>query len=402
MEEGDRPEDEAPPSRPKRRRRPPTLELKATEVGDQSAATEAPQAKSSEAPKAGERRPSDSIDWRAMLTNAQVTGAVGVLAGAVLVFALMTLFGGRGGGDARVTDLSNEMKSLSSRIEMLANRPLPPSDAAGLAQRIDRLTAAIGDTEQRLISIERRPVPQAPDLSTVHQRTAAIETAIRDLRGALTDLRRVAEQAPPAAMPQAIDALTSRIGGLEERISALAAPRAAASTASLAGEIAALNALSDVLKSGLPFVKELEAARVQLGDRAAPLALLEPYAGKGIATPSALAESLSQLAPQLTRPPSADTSVLGRLLENAARLVDVRPVGEPEGKSAGAVVARAETKLARGDVAGALAEFEQLPDNAKAAAATWIAAATQRRDAERTVRQLIDAALANSAGRKQS
>jgi hypothetical protein len=398
MEEGDRPEDEAPPSRPKRRRRPPTLELKATEVGGKTAAGEPSGAERSETPKTAEDRKAGSIDWHALLTNAQVTGVVGVLAGAALVFALMTLFGGRGGGDARVTDLSNEVKSLSSRIETLASRPVPQSDGPGLAQRIDRLTAAIGDTEQRLASIERRPVPQAPDLSTVNQRTAAIETAIKDLRGALTDLRRVAEQTPPAATPQAIDALTNRIAGLEEHISALAAPRAA----SLAGEVGALNALSDALKSGLPFVKELEAARVQLGDRAGPLVALEPYASKGIPTTIVLAESLSQLAPQLTRPPSADTSVIGRLLENAARLVDVRPVGEPEGKSAGAVVARAETKLARGDVAGALAEIELLPDNAKAAASTWIAAATQRRDAERTVRQLIEAALANSAGRKQS
>ena len=400
--EGDRPEDEAPPPTPKRRRRPPTLELKATEVGGPSAAAEAAQAERSEAPKAAEHRASDSIDWRALLTNAQVTGAVGILAGALLVFGLMTLFGNRSGGDARVTELSYEVKNLSSRIETLANRPLPQPDAAGLAQRIDRLTAAIGDSEQRLASIERRPVQQAPDLSTVNQRTAAIETAIKDLRGALTELRRATEQTPPAATPQAIDALTNRIGGLEERITALVAPRAAASTASLAAEIGTLNALSDALKSGLPFTKELEAARVQLGDRAAPLAVLEPYAGKGIPTTAALAESLSQLAPHLTRAPLADTSVLGRLLDNAARLVEVRPVGEPEGKSAGALIARAETKLARGDVAGALAEVEQLPDSAKAAASTWIAAAKQRLEAERTVRQLIDAALANSAGRKQS
>jgi hypothetical protein len=398
MEEGDRPEDEPPP-RPKRRRRPPTLDLKATEVGGASAATE-PNAETTNT--AAGHPASNSIDWRALLTNAQVTGAVGVLAGAILVFGLMTLFGGRGGGDARVADLSNEVKNLSSRIEALASRPLPPSDAAGLAQRIDRLTAAIGDSEQRLASIERRPVQQAPDLSTVNQRTAAIEAAIKDLRGALSEVRRAAEQAPPAATPQAIEALTGRIGGLEERIAALAAPRAAASTASLAAEIGALNALSDALRNGLPFTKELEAARIQLGDRAAPLAALEPYAAKGVPTAAALAEGLSQLAPQLTRVPLSDTSVFGRLLENAARLVEVRPVGEPEGKSAGAVIARAETKLARGEVASALAEIEQLPDSAKAAASAWIAAARQRLDAERTVRQLIDAALTNSAGRKQS
>jgi hypothetical protein len=330
-----------------------------------------------------------------------VTGAVGVLAGALLVFGLMTLFGPRG-GDSLAIELSSEVKNLSSRIEALANRPVPQSDVAGLAQRLDRLTTAVGETEQRLASIERRPAPQAPDLSTVNQRTAAIETAMRDLRGALTELRRTAEQAPPAATPQAVEAVATRIAGLEERISALAAPRGTASTVSLAAEIATLNALSDSLKTGLPFAKELEAARVQLGERAGALAVLEPHASKGIPTVTALAEELSQLAPQLTRAPSADTSVLGRLLDNASRLVEVRPVGEPAGNSPGALVARAETKVGRGDVAGALVEIEQLPENAKAVASNWIAAAKQRRDAERMVRQLIDAALADSARRKQS
>jgi hypothetical protein len=330
-----------------------------------------------------------------------VTGAVGVLAGALLVFGLMTLFGNRG-GDSRAIELSTEMKNLSSRIEALANRPVPQSDLAPLAQRLDRLTTAVGETEQRLASIERRPAPQAPDLSTVNQRTAAIESAMRDLRGALTELRRASDQAPPAATPQAVEAVATRIAGLEERIAALAAPRAAASTASLAAEVAALNALSDSLKTGLPFGKELEAARAQLGDRAGALATLEPYAAKGIPTAGALAEELSQLAPQITRVPSTDTSVLGRLLDNASRLVEVRPVGEPAGNSPGALVARAETRIGRGDVAGALVEIEQLPENAKAVVSNWIAVAKQRRDAERTVRQLIDATLDNSAGRKQS
>ena len=402
MTKGDRPEDEVSPRNRKRRRRPATLELKATEVRSEQPQAETSKAERPEQPKPADQRSSGTIDWRSLLTNAQITGAVGVGAGAILVLSLMMLFGDRGSGDARVGELSQDVKNLSSRIDALTNRAPAGAETGALGPRIDRLTAAIGETEQRLASLERRPMPQAPDLSTVNQRTAAIETTLKDLRGALADLRRTAEQAPPAATPQAVDALSSRIGGLEERISALAAPRPAASTASLAMEIGALNALSDAVQSGRPFIKELEAARAQLGERAGPLTTLETYADKGAPTIAALAVRFSELAPQLLNTPATDSGILARLLDNATRLVEVRPVGEPEGKSVGAVVARMETKLGRGDLAGALNEAELLPDGAKTAASAWIVAATQRRDAEWTVRQLIDAALAINVGRKQS
>jgi hypothetical protein len=397
MAKGNRPADETPSTGARRRRRPPVLELKATEVG-----SERPRAQSANAeqPRAADPRSSEAVDWRGLLTNAQVSGAIGVVAGALAVFGLMMLFADRG-GDARVSELSQEVKNLSLRIETLASRA-PGTEPGALGQRIDRLTAAIGETEQRLASLERRPLPQAADLSTVNQRTAAIETTLKDLRGALADLRKMAEQAPPAASPQAVDALSRRIGALEERISALAAPRPAASTASLALEIASLNALSDALQSGRPFVKELETARARLGDRSAPLTTLEPYADKGVPTIAALADRFSELVPQLLRAPAADTGILARLINNAKQLVEVRPVGEPEGKGPGAVIARMEAKLGRGDLAGALAEAELLPDGAKSVASAWIAIAAQRRDAERTVRQLIDAALTANAGRKQS
>jgi hypothetical protein len=401
MTKGDLPEDETSPRNKKRRRRPATLELKATEVRPEQPRAEAPKAERAEQSKPADQHSSGNMDWRGLLANAQVTGAIGVGAGAILVFALMMLFGDRGSGDVR-GGLSQDVKNLASRIDALANRAPAGAETGALGPRIDRLTAGIGEIEQRLASLERRPMPQAPDLSTVNQRTAAIETTLKELRGALTDLRRTAEQAPPAASPQAVDALSSRIGGLEERISALALPRPAVSTESLALEIGALNALSDAVRSGRPFIKELETARALLGERAVPLTALEPYADKGVPTIAALAERFAELAPQLMNIPATDGGILARLIDNATRLVEVRPVGEPKGNSVGAIVARMETKLGRGDLAGALSEVELLPDSAKTAASAWIVVSTQRRDAERTVRQLIDAALAVNAGRKQS
>jgi hypothetical protein len=153
------------------------------------------------------------------------------------------------------------------------------------------------------------------------------------------------------------------------------------------------------VRSGRPFAKELEMARTLLGERAAPLAALDPYAANGLPDVAELERRFAALVPELLRKPEADGNFLERLLDNASRLVEVRRVGEPEGGSIEAIVARTETKLGRGDLDGAIAEAESLPEPAKSEAANWLATAKQRRDADATVASLLEATLAGGAAR---
>ncbi len=67
-----------------------------------------------------------------------------------------------------------------------------------------------------------------------------------------------------------------------------------------------------------------------------------------------------------------------RLQASAERLVRIRPVEEASGDEPSSVVARAELKATRGDIAGALADVERLPEPVRAPAAGWIAAAKGR------------------------
>jgi hypothetical protein len=408
MAESDRPEDETPqppPPKAKRRRRPPTLELSAKEVGAEGKAKPENSEKRAQEPKSGAtqsawakwRERVVSVDTSALLSAPVLAGLGGIAAGALIVYLFV---GPRdSAADPRVTELTGEIAKLSARVESLALRPASTAgDQSALAQRIDRLTAAINESEQRLAAMERRPTPQ-PDLSGVNQRTTAIEATLKDLRTALGELRRFAEQAPPAATPAAIDQLGTRIGGLEERIAALAAPRVAAAASSLADDLIALNALAAAVQSGRPFAKELEATRARLGERTTPLAKIEPFAAKGLPTTGALAQRFSGLTPELLRGPEPQGDFFSRLFANAARLVEVRQVGEPQGSSVGAIVARAETKLERGDLASAVAEVEALPEPAKSKAAEWLAAARQRRDVDQLLKSFVDASLATNAER---
>lgn len=403
MADEGRPADETPPPKPKRRRRPPTLDLTAKEVGAEEKGKgetrkEAPRAEST-AESAGStwdqmRARAASGDWRALLPTPVLTGVLGVIVGALVVYLLLP----RGeSADPRVGQLTQEIATLSARIETLAARPMPAADPGGLGARIDRLTAAIGEAEQRLAAVEKRPEPKAPDLSSVNQRTAAIEGTLKELRTGLSDIKRIAEEAPEAASSQVADKLAGRIGGLEDRIAALTAARAAQpANADLAAAIVSLNALGTSLRSGKPFANELGAARSQLGERTAKLTPLEPFAATGLPTIETLEKQFSELAPKILSGPEPDGNFFERLMTNASRLVQVRPVGEPAGNSVGAIVARAETKLGSRDLSGAIAEVESLPEAEKAVAAKWLAAARQRRDAEALVQGLAEASLAQA------
>ena len=408
MAKGSRPENETPRST-KRRRRPPVLELKASEVGQGGEAhKEKPKTESDKKASAAtganpwERARATTMSLGSAVSLPLIaTGAASAIAGALIVFLLMPPRSEN--ADPRVGELADEVANLSERIKSLAARPspAPAPDQSGLGERIDKLTAAIGEAEQRLAAVEKRPEPKVADISAVDKRTAAMEATLKELRGGLNDLKRIAEQAPAAASPQSIEGIAGRIGGLEERIAALAAARASRppATNSSAAELIALNLLSGAVRSGKPFTKEFDAARALLGERAAPLSALAPLAANGLPTVADLEQQFSELVPDLLRRPESNGNFFERLVTNATRLVEVRQVGEPEGTSPSAIVARAETKLARGDLAGAIDEAETLPEPAKSHAAKWVAAAKLRSDAESLMAKLLEAILSGNAER---
>ena len=85
--------------------------------------------------------------------------------------------------------------------------------------------------------------------------------------------------------------------------------------------------------------------------------------------------------------------VLDRLQASAARLVRVRPIEEAAGDEPSAAIARAELEASRGDIPGALADLDKLPDAARAPAAGWIKAAKSRLAAVDAVKKLATIAL---------
>ncbi len=291
--------------------------------------------------------------------------------GAVVAILVVFLFDR--GSDPRVATLMNEIAVLHQRIEAVGRSGgADPAALAQISEKIDRIAAMVGETEKRVAGLESKPAPAMPDLSPLNARIERLD-----------------------------ETLGKRIDALEERVNALSVNARTSVAPALAAEIVALGTLRDAINSGAPFSTELAAVRALLGERAARLQSLESTASIGAPTLPQLTRRFAELASGLARSPDPDGGYLSRLVTSATRLVEVRPVGEARGESVGAIVARIEARLQQNDLAGAVDEAGHLPVSAKAAAAEWIAMATQKRDADRAVRDLIAASLAAlGAGRR--
>ena len=88
-----------------------------------------------------------------------------------------------------------------------------------------------------------------------------------------------------------------------------------------------------------------------------------------------------------------DAGVIERLQASAERLARIRRIEEASSDEPSAVVARAELKATRGDITGALADIEGLPEEVRKPAASWIEAAKKRVAAVSAARNVAGNAL---------
>lgn len=291
-------------------------------------------------------------------------------------------------GDAQTgVDDKAALASLGARVEAVEAR----GDAAlaALGRRVETLEKALASAsvpktqarvDQTLINSEppAQKIDLAPfegrlseletNLARIGQRLKPLEDKIEPLPGAMNDLR--------AAMTN--DGAQSRTGADRAQAAAL---------------VVVAQSIVSAIEAGRAYGQEIEA----LGTLKAPAALvdaLRPSANGAPALPVLLA-GFARLEPALNAPPTqADgVSLLDRLTSSASALVRVRPVSEPVGDSAPDWAARIERALARGDSAAALAQWERLPESAKAATADWAKAVRARTTAEQAARALLSDAM---------
>ncbi len=145
-----------------------------------------------------------------------------------------------------------------------------------------------------------------------------------------------------------------------------------------------------------PFTVELAAARsLGLDERA--LAALEPFAATGVPMRNELFRTMSALLPELQRvlaPNGRDLNYLERLQASAAKMMNIRPVGNEPGDNPAAVISRIEFRMARQDIAAVTAELDKLPAPAKELVEPWRTKALARQEAVESARLIATASLA--------
>jgi hypothetical protein len=419
----------APGTGAERKVKPPVIELTATDVtpepeekskkesGSQEGSRE--ETPRSDAPEADTARKAASSEPPAKRSKSLIpilAGVIGLLAGALALLLVMQFTGDGAKHLFASTEttktaaanppmtgaaVTGDLAALRSRADQLAQRQDDITKEIGaLSAKIDAQAKQLdarskqADTQAGEIeALTRQAEAQAKDMKAldVAADIAALRARLDVAEAAVKSAGAAAEQDKTAEV-RARGELAAKFAMLDAQVKQAQARPAVANAA----EVVALGALRDAIARGAPFTRELNAVRAMLGEAGAALAPFEPAAAKGLPTLAELRKRFAALAPKLAHEPKTESGYFSRLLSNASRLVEIRPVGETAGDSAAAVVARVETRLANNDLAGALQEVAKLPAAAKARAADWLADASRRREADVAVDNLLNAALTQS------
>ncbi|WP_343698329.1 hypothetical protein [Caulobacter sp.] len=215
--------------------------------------------------------------------------------------------------------------------------------------------------------------------------------------------RPVAERlAPGSALPvetgeTALAAPAADVERLDERITALESGQRGVTDAAAAA--LAASTLAEAAGTSRPFAAEL--ARLERVLPGSPnLRALEPLSRTGAPTRAGLAVQFGNLAGRAasaSRDPGAEADLFARIRYALSSIVSIRHVGSTKGTTPDAMLARAQALLDEGDIEGAVAALDPLPDAARDVLGPWFAAASRRIEIDRQVAAVRTEALAGLA-----
>jgi hypothetical protein len=369
-------------------RRPPTIDLTATEVGPDKPPDSEPEAAPAPSTEPAANNP------RSHILTAVSGGAAGAIAIAAIIVAL----------------------------QATGHWPIREGDAPIATQAATPDNAAVADLTTKLNDIQGTLAAQKPDPALV-SRLASVEATTKSLGDSLNALTGRVDQAATAAQgaqAQAktaadtaksatqggvnrsdLDTLTGRITALESAVKSLSdsvSHQAAGGGADdgAARLMAVTEALRTAVERGTPFTAELAAVK-SLGADQTTIAPLAPFAASGVPSAATLAQELAALTPALTEaaePKQTQNTFIDRIEVNAQRLVRFTPIDAPAGDDPRSVATRINIDASHDDIDAALADIAKLPDAAKAVVASWVQKAQARNAAIATSRQLTLNALA--------
>lgn len=319
--------------------------------------------------------------------------------------------------NSAVERLETELASL--RDEITALQAAPPAGGSGG----EELGGALAETNTRVENMAVLVEEMRAELSSLSEAVASggggDEAALAAFRDRLSQIEQTVAELPAdgggdvQAVTEQVSGLTGQLSAMQGELDGLTSAtqeRFAALDASLAqlteqleeqgndpgvALAIAASALKAAIDRGQPFGPELETF-ARLAPDAPEIAALRELAATGVPTAAAIAAETDSAARAMIaaeQPDNANAGLLDRLWASAESLITVRPIGAVEGEDVPAIVARMEVAITNGDYAGAIAEYEGLPESAKAAGAGFIAKVKARGAADELVAKVLADAL---------
>jgi hypothetical protein len=414
-------------------RRPPTIELAATEVSnaaEPAAATDADTGGQSEQKAAASsEQPASTPSRRFTSYVASALGGAVVMAGVAAALWFADVIPSREAAPVATaasptTPAPNSPANppRSSPPAAAGSLQSPPPSAAAqnnsatpeLTARLDKIERTL-EAQRTVPAIGNRIAELATQTKSLSDNLAALTRRVDEAAatsqsaGKQADTALNAAEAAKSASEAAgkdqlrrddIEPLAARIAALESAVKGLAAataPLAASGANDRSARLTiAAEALRAAVESGAPYQNELNAVRSLGVDQNATTAL-EPFAASGVPSAAALARELAALVPALqdaSEPQTGEATFIDRLKNNAQKLVRITPLNAPAGNDPQAVVDRITLDAAHADIAAARADLSALPDRAKPLAEAWSKKAATRDAALAASRKIAADALA--------
>ncbi|MGE7369614.1 mitofilin family membrane protein [Neorhizobium sp. NPDC001467] len=248
-------------------------------------------------------------------------------------------------------------------------------DTAAMQQQIDSLGQQLAASNAAIDALKAAPTDSGVG-ADIAARLAALEA-------------KAGEAGSGAA---ALDALTQRLAALETRFEQPGRENAVATAL-------AASALKTAIDRGGPFTGELQTFAGLAGDDPA-VGTLQKFAESGVPSASNLIQNFAGTTDAILDAAHATDMQAGvgsRLLSSAMQMVKVRPVGNVEGDTPEAIVARTEDKLRKGDLKGAATEWDRLPQPAKDASIAYKQALDARIEVDGLVDNTLNRAISGAS-----
>ena len=286
--------------------------------------------------------------------------------------------------DEQIETLRREIvENVASIVENVSDNVREGVTSDVLAQTEEVIDTRFAETQAQVAQTQAQLQQTEQAIgSQLSQTQAALQQTDRRLAAIQQSLseQQQATQAQQQAAQAQISQLDNRIEQLQIRDVAVAQRGAL---------LIAITELGDRFDAGQPFRRQLNAVEAITGGQT-ELTELRSFADSGLPSDDAMRLSFEEAARNALAGAKRDSAEggFGQFMANLSGLFTIRPVGDVEGDTVGAIIARAEQRLEGGDMGAATRELSQLEGSAETAFADWVAAAEAKATADRGLRAL--------------